>query len=71
MHIDLIYFVQPVAGAEHGTVDDPSLTWVSEAELRDNRMLDSGLPETPAAAVRQDVRTLALAAIAAVRSRSA
>ncbi|MCH7810994.1 MAG: NUDIX domain-containing protein, partial [Chloroflexi bacterium] len=22
MHIDLIYFVQPVAGADHGTVDD-------------------------------------------------
>ena len=26
MHIDLIYFVRPVSGADHSTVDDPSLT---------------------------------------------
>ncbi|MCH8051331.1 MAG: NUDIX domain-containing protein [Chloroflexi bacterium] len=71
MHIDLIYFVQPVDGADHGTVDDPSLTWVTEAELRDNCTLDPGLPDTTATAVREDVRTLALAAITAVRSRSA
>ncbi|MCH7616698.1 MAG: NUDIX domain-containing protein [Chloroflexi bacterium] len=71
MHIDLIYFVRPVAGANHDTVDDPSLTWVTEAELRDNVTLDPDLPDTPAATVAEDVRTLALAAIAAVRSRSA
>ena len=70
MHIDLIYFVRPVAGAEHGTVDDPTLSWVTEAELRDNGPLEArgrGRSE----AVGEDVRTLALAAIAAVRSRSA
>ena len=71
MHIDLIYFVRPVAGADHGTVDDPSLTWVTEEELLDNVTLDPGLPETPATAVPEDVRTLALAAIAAVHSHSA
>ena len=70
MHIDLIYFVRPVDGADHGTVDDPTLSWVTEAELRDNGPLEArgrGRSE----AVGEDVRTLALAAIAAVRSRSA
>ncbi len=69
-HIDLIYFVRPVDGADHGTVDDPTLRWVTEAELRDNGPLAPGLPDTSAAEVPEDVRTLALAAIAAVRSRS-
>ncbi|HEY5624977.1 MAG TPA: NUDIX domain-containing protein [Dehalococcoidia bacterium] len=68
-HIDLIYFVRPTDGADHGAVDDPTLRWVSEAELRDDPALDAGLPDTPAAVVPEDVRTLALAAIAAVRSR--
>lgn len=70
MHIDLIYFVRPVDGADHGTVDDPTLSWVTEAELRDNGPLEArgrGMSE----AVGEDVRTLALAAIAAVRLRSA
>ena len=71
MHIDMIYFVRPVAGADHGTVDDPTLSWVTEAELRENGTLDPDLPDTAAAEVPEDVRTLALAAIAAVRSRSA
>lgn len=69
-HIDLIYFVRPVDGAGHGTVDDPTLRWVSEAELRDNGPLEvrgHGKSES----VREDVRTLALAAIAAVSSRPA
>ena len=70
MHIDLIYFVRPVDGADHGTVDDPTLRWVSEAELQDDGPLEvrgHGKSE----AVRKDVRTLALAAIAAARSQSA
>jgi 8-oxo-dGTP pyrophosphatase MutT (NUDIX family) len=71
MHIDLIYFVRPIAGADHGTVDDGSLTWVTAAQLRDDVMLEPGLADTPAARVPEDVRTLALAAIAAVPSRSA
>ena len=71
MHIDLIYFVRPVDGADHGTVDDPTLRWVTEAQLRDDGPLNPNLPDTPAAGVKEDVRTLALAAIAAVRSRSA
>ena len=71
MHIDMIYFVRPVAGADHGTVDDPTLSWVTEAELRENGTLDPDLPDTAAAEVPEDVRTLALAAIAAVRSRPA
>ncbi len=65
-HIDLIYFVRPVDGADHGTVEDPTLRWVSEAELREDGPLEvrgHGRSET----VEADVRTLALAAIAAVR----
>lgn len=66
-HIDLIYFVRPVDSADHGVVDDPTLRWVSEAELRDNGPLDVA-GRGVSAEVRDDVRTLALAAIAAVRS---
>ncbi len=65
-HIDLIYFCRPVDGADHGHVDDPTLRWVSEAELRGNgplrvpgRELSVRLPE--------DVRQLALLAIEAAR----
>ena len=66
-HIDLIYFVRPADGAEHATVDDPTLRWVSAAELRENGPLEvrgRGHSE----AVREDVRTLALAAIRFVNS---
>jgi len=70
MHIDLIYFVRPIDGADHGTVDDPTLRWLTEAQLRDDVRLDPGRPDTPATGVKEDVRTLALAAIAAVRSHS-
>jgi len=66
-HIDLIYFVRPVDGADHGTVEDPTLRWVSEAELRDNGSLEVRGRDR-SAAVEADVCTLALAAIAAVRS---
>jgi len=61
-HIDHIYFVRPVAGADHGTVDDPTLRWVSEMELRENAPLDvAGCGVS--AAIPEDVRLLALAAI--------
>ena len=61
-HIDLIYFVTPVDGAGHGTVDDPTLRWVSLVELRENGPLDvagCGVSAT----VPDDVRELAVAAI--------
>ena len=65
-HIDMIYFVRPVADATHATVDDPTLRWVTEAELRENAPLDvAGCGVS--AAIPEDVRQLALAAIAAVR----
>ena len=68
-HIDLIYFVRPIEGADHETVDDPTLRWVSEAELRDNGPLDvAGCGVS--AQVPEDVRELALAAIAALSTRS-
>jgi len=66
-HIDLIYFVRPVADAEHLTVDDPTLCWVTAAELRENAPLDvvgCGV----SAQVPEDVRQLALVAIDVVRS---
>lgn len=67
-HIDFIYFCRPVDGADHDTVEDPTLRWVRESELRDNGPLDvAGCGVS--APVPQDVRVLALAAIEAGRSR--
>jgi 8-oxo-dGTP diphosphatase len=63
-HIDLIYFVRPADGGDHDTVDDPTLRWVTDAELRSNTPMDvAGCGVT--AAIPEDVRQLALAAIAA------
>lgn len=61
-HIDLIYFVRPIEDAAHSTVDDPTLRWVTAAELRQNTPMDvagCGL----SAAIPEDVRQLALVAI--------
>ena len=61
-HIDLIYICRAVDGGAHETRDDPTLRWVDEADLRANVSLDvvgCGI----SAAVPEDVRTLALAAI--------
>jgi 8-oxo-dGTP pyrophosphatase MutT (NUDIX family) len=61
-HIDLIYFCRPVAGADHGKRDDPTLRWVSDEELRSKEPLDvAGCGIT--APVPEDVRVLALIAI--------
>jgi 8-oxo-dGTP pyrophosphatase MutT (NUDIX family) len=60
-HIDLIYFVRPLAGG-HAQVDDPTLRWVTAAELRGGDPLDvAGCGVS--AVVPDDVRQLALAAI--------
>ena len=68
-HIDLIYFCRPANGASADPVDDPTLSWVSEAELRSNDALDvAGCGVS--AAVPEDVRQLALIAIAAARGAS-
>ena len=69
-HIDLIYFCRPVAGA--GSVDpspDPTLRWVHESELRDDRSLDVAGCGV-AARVPEDVRRLALIAIETARMLS-
>ncbi len=66
-HIDLIYFVCPLGGADHTTVEDPTLRWVSQAELTENAPLDvagCGI----SASIPEDVRQLALAAINAAKS---
>jgi 8-oxo-dGTP pyrophosphatase MutT (NUDIX family) len=61
-HIDMIYFVSPLDGASHDGIDDPTLRWVSLAELRDNSPLDvAGCGVS--AAVPEDVRELAIKAI--------
>ena len=61
-HIDLIYFCRPQDDAEHRTVDDPTLRWVTAAELRANGPLDvAGCGVS--AQVPEDVRELALIAI--------
>lgn len=61
-HIDHIYFVRPVDGDEHEPVDDPTLRWVTGAELRENAPLDVAGCGV-AAAIPEDVRQLALVAI--------
>jgi 8-oxo-dGTP pyrophosphatase MutT (NUDIX family) len=61
-HIDLIYFCRPVDGAAHDKVDDPTLRWVTEDELRSGAALDvagCGI----SAVIPEDVRYLALVAI--------
>ncbi len=66
-HIDLIYFVRPIEGAAHSTVDDPTLRWVTAAELRQDTPMDvagCGL----SAAIPEDVRQLALLAIETVHA---
>jgi len=61
-HIDLIYFVRPIAAASHDAVDDPTMRWVTEDELRENAPLDvAGCGVS--AEVPEDVRLLGLAAI--------
>lgn len=65
-HIDMIYFCRPVDGANHERVDDPTLRWVHERELRDGEPLEvAGCGAS--AAVPEDVRALALVAIAVGR----
>lgn len=70
-HIDLIYFVRPLPDATHTTVDDPTLRWVTESELHENAPLDIAPPEVDgtSAAIPEDVRQLALAAIQAAAIR--
>jgi 8-oxo-dGTP pyrophosphatase MutT (NUDIX family) len=68
-HIDLIYFVRPLADATHANVDDPTLRWVTESELTENGPLNvAGCGVS--AAIPEDVRQLALAAIQAAAARS-
>jgi 8-oxo-dGTP pyrophosphatase MutT (NUDIX family) len=67
-HIDMIYFVRPLQDASHDRVDDPTLRWVSAAELRENGPLDvagCGVAVT----APEDVRQLALVAIDMVSAR--
>lgn len=62
-HIDLIYFCRPTAGIERiRTDEDPTIRWVSEAELLRNEAV-SPLPGEPPAVIPDDVWPLALAAI--------
>ncbi|MGI8551981.1 MAG: NUDIX hydrolase [Dehalococcoidia bacterium] len=66
-HIDLIYFCRPANGTESLATDvDPTIRWLSEAELLRNDPV-SPLPGEPPAQLSEDVRLLALAAI--IRAR--
>ena len=61
-HIDFIYFVRPIDGASHDSVDDPTLRWVSAEELREDAPLDvTGCGVS--AKIVDDVRELALISI--------
>lgn len=67
-HIDLIYFCRPRDGVAGLALDrDPTLRWVSEAELRVNAPVAPTPDELPAP-IPLDVRTLALEAIRAARA---
>lgn len=62
-HIDLIYFCRPASGIEALATDrDPTLRWLSAAELRANAPIVP-TPDDRPAEVPVDVRTLALEAI--------
>lgn len=66
-HIDLIYFCRPVAGSgDVRTEIDPTIRWVSSRELEANEPV-SPLPGESPAAIPDDVRRLALVAIARAR----
>ena len=61
-HIDMIYFCRTIDGRARRRVDDPTLRWVDEAELRQAGPLDvAGCGVS--VAVPEDVRQLALIAI--------
>jgi len=68
-HIDMIYFCRPLEGVDPLPVDDPTLLWVSERELQSECLLDAAGCGV-SAAVPEDVRQLALAAITAARQTS-
>ena len=67
-HIDLSYILRPVPGAARVEAEeDHGFTWVSEEELRRNDLLPVAACGVDIA-VPEDVREIALAAIALVRS---
>jgi len=62
-HVDLIYFCRPVGTLGSLLVGaDPTIRWVSVAELERNQPV-APMPGLPAAAIPDDVRLLALSAI--------
>ncbi len=65
-HIDFIYFCRPVLGSPREPVNNPTLRWVDESELRPDCVLDvAGCGVS--APVPEDVRQLALLAIETAR----
>jgi 8-oxo-dGTP pyrophosphatase MutT (NUDIX family) len=66
-HIDMIYFCRPVDGSASRLLDDPSLRWVDEDDLKQAAPLDvAGCGVSMS--VPEDVRQLALIAIEAGRA---
>ena len=67
-HIDMIYFCIPSAGVESLAVErDPTLRWVSAAELERNAPI-SPFPDEPPAEVPVDVRLLGIEAVRAAEA---
>ena len=64
-HVDLIYFCKAVGEPPELRQDESHLTWVSESQLRENKPLPTG--NGGSATVPDDVRRLALRAIAKIR----
>ncbi|HZQ36829.1 MAG TPA: hypothetical protein VFD32_12910, partial [Dehalococcoidia bacterium] len=68
-HIDLIYFCRPLEPAPERFAD-PTIRWLDAADLEANRPL-APWPGEPPAALSEDVRVLALAAIRREAARPA
>jgi 8-oxo-dGTP pyrophosphatase MutT (NUDIX family) len=70
-HIDLIYFCRPRTDIAGLAIDrDPTMRWLSEAELESNEPVAPAVGET-AAEVPLDVSRLGIAAIRAARNTEA
>lgn len=61
-HIDLVYFCRPLTNLSGLRTDDPTMRWLDRAAISENAPL-APFPDATPAALPEDVRVLALAAL--------